>query len=185
MVTQVAPYEPSLTTGKVPAIVLENPKYPHNVAQVLRVASCYGFAELRWSGYRVPLEGYRLPREERMRGYAEVEKIIDQKPIDPYKGIPIIGVELTESSQNLAYFEHPDDAVYVFGPEDGGISKGMRMMCHQFVAIQSYHCFNLAVAVGTILYDRQYKRQMVGLEEVRATYDMLKEDRGFYENYRD
>ena len=35
-----------------PAVVLCDPKYPHNVGAVLRVCSCFGIPHLLWSGER-------------------------------------------------------------------------------------------------------------------------------------
>jgi tRNA(Leu) C34 or U34 (ribose-2'-O)-methylase TrmL len=55
-------------------------------------------------------------------------------------------------------FEHPADATYVFGPEDGNVPKGALSVCHRFVSIPSHHCLNLAAAVYTVLYDRVVKR---------------------------
>ena len=74
--------------GVAPAIALLNPKYADNVAKVVRLASCFGLTEVWFSGDRVSLDPagkQRLPREERMKGYQEVELrqhdyIFDQFP---------------------------------------------------------------------------------------------------------
>src|ERR1044072_4372247 len=64
---------------KAPAIVLHYPKYPHNVGQIVRLASVYGIEQVWYSGHRVKLNGdERLPREERMRGYENVTLINHQ-----------------------------------------------------------------------------------------------------------
>src|SRR5262249_35205478 len=55
--------------GRPPAVVLINPKYPHNVGAAVRAASCYGIEQVWFTGDRVQLVGerrFRLPREERM-----------------------------------------------------------------------------------------------------------------------
>jgi tRNA C32,U32 (ribose-2'-O)-methylase TrmJ len=62
--------------GVTPAVALVDPKFPHNVGAAVRAASCYGVRQVWFSGDRVRLDGvkrHRLPREERMRGYKEVE----------------------------------------------------------------------------------------------------------------
>ena len=62
--------------GIAPAVALVDPKFPHNVGAAVRAASCYGVRQVWFSGDRVRLDGakrQRLPREERMRGYREVE----------------------------------------------------------------------------------------------------------------
>lgn len=141
-------------------VILEDPKYPRNVATVQRTCSCYGCKKLWITGKRVslvPYEGYRLPREERMRGYKDVElKQLDFK-VKELKGVVPVAIEFTQSSENLTEFEHPENALYIFGPEDGGVSKSLLSACHRFVKIPSRHCFNLATAATIVLYDRYMK----------------------------
>jgi tRNA C32,U32 (ribose-2'-O)-methylase TrmJ len=49
---------------KTPAVILINPKSPHNVGKALRAASMFGAKSLVWTGARVDLSQYdRLPRE--------------------------------------------------------------------------------------------------------------------------
>lgn len=142
-------------------VILEDPKYPRNVATVQRTCSCYGCGHLWITGKRVsltPYDGYRLPREERMRGYKDVElKQLDFKMSQLPSHVVPVAIELVPGSENLTEFEHPENALYVFGPEDGSISKGMRSACHRFVKIPSRHCFNLATAATIVLYDRYNK----------------------------
>jgi tRNA(Leu) C34 or U34 (ribose-2'-O)-methylase TrmL len=66
-------------------------------------------------------------------------------------------------------FEHPPNAVYVFGPEDGSVSKPHINHCHRFVVIPTKHCLNLATAVATMLWDRQYKGWLSGEHEDSTT----------------
>ena len=42
-------------TGEVPAVALIDPKYPHNVGMVVRLASCYGLRQVWFTGDRVVL----------------------------------------------------------------------------------------------------------------------------------
>lgn len=168
--------------GKVPAIILNNPKYPNNVGMVLRLASCYGVKQVWFSGDRVSLDpekGERLPREERMRGYKEVELIQNDYPFDCFPtGVVPVAVEVRENSEPLTTFDHPENAVYVFGPEDGSVSQTFLRHCHRFVVIPTRHCLNLATAVSTVLWDRQYKRYMNGQETALVTPGEW-EDRGY------
>ena len=156
------------TNGVAPAIVLTNPKYPNNVGMVLRLASSYGIKQVWFTGDRVRLDvegGKRLPREERMKGYGEVDLINYDYPFDRFpQGVTPVGVEVMEGAEPLFSFEHPENAVYVFGPEDGGLDHTARRHCHRFVVIPTRHCLNLATAVATVLYDRASKRSQKGLE---------------------
>lgn len=96
--------------------------------------------------------------------------------MDFLTGTPIC-VEITQNAQNLVHFEHPDNAVYIFGPEDGGVPQVYRRFAHQFIFIPAHHCLNLSAALNVILYDRKCKRIIDGLESPVQS-EQLHEDRG-------
>lgn len=165
-----------------PGIILSNPKYVHNVAAAIRAASCFDIERLVRTGDRVnPDILDRLPREERMKGYKDVEWTRDakNKPFDLFTAdvVPVC-VELLENSEPLTTFIHPENAVYVFGQEDGGVPQVFRRFCHRFVHIQANHCLNLAAALNVVLHDRKAKRQLEGREPILPTGLMLNEHRG-------
>lgn len=152
---------------KAPAVVLINPKFAHNLGQAVRALSCFGTEQLWWSGKRVLDELKqldRIPREERMRGYQDVAILYNERPLDAYEGKPVVPVciELVRGSEDLVDFEHPKNAVYVFGPEDGSVDQGTRRKCHRFVSIPTKHCTNLSAAVYLVLYDRLLKQRWSG-----------------------
>lgn len=156
--------------GLNPAIALVNPKFTRNVGAILRLASCYGIKQVWASGNRInedPSIGKRLPREERMRGYQEVDLIQYDRFLDMFSSdiIPV-AIEVRENAEPLYTFEHPEKAVYVFGPEDGSIPKTYLQHCHRFVVIPTRHCLNLATAVATVLHDRAYKNYLKGDETI-------------------
>lgn len=156
--------------GLTPAVGLVNPKYAYNVGAILRTASCYGIRQLWWSGDRVTTDGgsrrdRRLPREERMREYDDVESHRAEQFLSQFpRTVTPVAIEVG-GSEELLTFEHPEHAIYVFGPEDGSIPPGYLSACHRFVRIPSRHCLNLASAVATVLYDRHAKRVAASLEE--------------------
>jgi tRNA(Leu) C34 or U34 (ribose-2'-O)-methylase TrmL len=145
-------------------VLLIDPKYPHNVGAAWRACAVWGAHTLRWTGNRVEdprdwPKGYRLPREERMKAYAKVSGAQTEAPDDPLlpfvgAGLTPVAVELRDDAENLVDFVHPERAVYVFGPEDGSVGKGIFAACHRFVRIPSDGCLNLAAAVNVVLYDR-------------------------------
>ena len=142
------------------AILLLDPKYPHNVGQVLRACAAYGVRRLMFTGERMRkslAELRRLPREERLRGYQSVSLEHCERPFDALPDLIPVAVEVRKNSEALPSFVHPARALYVFGPEDGAISAAALGQCHRFVAIPSSHCLNLSMAVGIVLYDRQAK----------------------------
>jgi tRNA(Leu) C34 or U34 (ribose-2'-O)-methylase TrmL len=93
-----------------------------------------------------------------------------------------VAVELTQNAELLTHFDHPENALYVFGPEDGSLGQVILRHCHRFLAIPAAHCLNLAAAVNVVLYDRRMKRQLAGLEDTLPVTEMLKEHRGFISN---
>lgn len=163
------------------AIVLINPKYEHNVGAVLRACSCWGVPTLRWSGDRVNFDDRRgrIPREERMKGYRDVDWARTQKPLEGLAGTPVV-VEVRENAECLTTFEHPEDAVYVFGPEDGSVPRPYLALGHRFLFIPTHHCLNLSAAVNVVLAHRRFSRQLAGLEEITTLSDVLHEERGWH-----
>jgi tRNA(Leu) C34 or U34 (ribose-2'-O)-methylase TrmL len=168
--------------GVTPAVCLINPKYPHNVGNALRACSCFDARQLWWTGARVTLDvkrGERLPREERMKGYRDVEMVRDDRVFDRFgREVVPVAVELRPGAESLVDFDHPEHALYVFGPEDGSIPRWALPHCHRFIIIPTAHCLNLASAVNVVLYDRRCKRQRAGLEEALPPAAYLGEHRG-------
>lgn len=156
--------------GIVPAIILNNPKYAYNVGAIIRAASCFGVKQVIYTGDRIALDieaNGRIPREERMKGYKEVDLIQFDYPLDLFpQGTVPVAVEVRDKSENLHTFEHPENAVYIFGPEDGSVEKGLLVKSHRFVRIPTLHCTNLSAAVYILLYDRWLKKALRGEVEI-------------------
>jgi tRNA(Leu) C34 or U34 (ribose-2'-O)-methylase TrmL len=169
--------------GTTPAIALIDPKYPQNVGMVVRLASCYGLRQVWFTGDRVsldPLAGERLPREERMKGYQDVQMIHYDYVFDQFPaGTVPVAVEVRANAEPLHTFEHPENPLYVFGPEDSSIPKVLLGHCHRFLVIPTRHCLNLATAVATVLWDRQYKQWLNGMIDAPLTPGEF-ERRGVY-----
>jgi tRNA(Leu) C34 or U34 (ribose-2'-O)-methylase TrmL len=150
-----------------PSIILYNPKYAHNLGAAVRGCSCFGAKAVIFTGNRIILQNgngkYRLPREERMKDYKDILMIHDEYPLNRFpKEVTPVAVEVRDNSESLFDFHHPENAVYVFGPEDSSIPQSFLRLCHRFVKIPTEHCLNLAVAVNIILYDRKMKESLNG-----------------------
>lgn len=176
---------PSNTKVKpeTPAVVLLDPRDAYNVGNAQRACSNWGVNQLWWTGTRVTTDlqgGERLPREERMKGWANVALINHQRPFDAFKSLKprVIGVELFKGAQNLFHYQHPLDAIYVFGPEDGSIHDSVKHLCHEFVMAPTHHCMNLAAAVNVVLAFRRLSLIQQGLEEEMPVNEYLREHRG-------
>ena len=137
--------------------VLERPKYVQNLAAAVRACACFDIKTLIWTGSRFDLSQLdRTPRELRMKDYKTVTVTNTNRPFEllpPY--IVPVCVDLLPGAIPLDQFEHPVNAAYVFGPEDGSVSQVYRRLCHKFVYIPSKFCLNLAAAMNVVLYDRQ------------------------------
>lgn len=164
--------------GVAPAIILQRPKFARNVGACVRALACFGLDQLWYTGDRIQIDtskGERFPREERMREYQAVQVYQYDRPFDMFeRGVIPVAIELVPGAQSLPDFEHSENMIYVFGPEDGSLSSDFMRFCHHRVAIPIRHCSNLSAAVYMVLYDRQCKLQP-GLR----VEDVLAENRGF------
>jgi len=164
------------------AVVLINPKFAHNVGGALRSCATFLAADLRWTGDRVPPidmwpEGVRLPREERIKDYKDVDfrHTESTRPLDEFieQGYEPVAVEVRDASENLVWFEHPAKAVYVFGPEDGSLDRGVLSACYRFVHIDTIGCLNLATATSVVLYDRHVKEMLAEREREAREWELM------------
>lgn len=162
-----------------PAVVMLNPKYVVNVASMVRNCACFGIEYLILTGERLQLptgrKGDRFPRQERLREFRTVKVVQDDWPMILFReDVVPIGVELTPTSMPSPLLDHPENGVYILGPEDGSISAGWRAICHHIIKIPTLHCLNLAVAGGIVLAERnvslwrQGKKPLLELAEQRG-----------------
>ena len=153
------------------SIGLCNPKSAVNVASVLRAAGCYGASSVFYTGER-----YRRAKEfnadtkamHKLIPTVGVEELSEVVP----KNATTVAIELVEGAQPLPEFDHPANAFYVFGPEDGSLSQQDLSWCDKVVYIPTRGCMNLAATVNVVLYDRMAKSQyQAGDELIRASRD--------------
>jgi tRNA(Leu) C34 or U34 (ribose-2'-O)-methylase TrmL len=152
-------------------VLLIDPKYPHNVGGAIRAAHLFGAESVHWTGGRVEMPRYelgkpkRFPREERMKIYRDVDfgrALGVEAAILLRPHLVPVAVERRANAEPLTDFEHPADALYVFGPEDGTLGRRTLGMCHRFVTIPTLPDgpLNLAAAVNVVLYDRLAKSSL-------------------------
>lgn len=154
------------------SIVLVNPKHAHNVGMVLRMAACHCVGDVWCTGQRIwdAVEDLdRVPREERLRAYKDVNLFWHAGPLPPFEPecVPV-AMEFRPQSEDLFEFEHPTNPVYIFGPEDGTLDGHVLSKCHRFVKIDTMECLNLATAAATVMYDMRLKAHMRTLSRALA-----------------
>ncbi|MBQ0777042.1 MAG: RNA methyltransferase [Pseudomonas sp.] len=138
------------------SIGLINPKSPSNVGAVMRAAGCYQVNEVRYTGGRY---------DRASRFHTDTKNISLSIPLtgvtdllgDLPDGTSVVCVELVEGATALPLFAHPDNALYVFGPEDGSLDQALVDHADAVVYVPTVGCMNLAATVNVVLYDRLAK----------------------------
>jgi tRNA(Leu) C34 or U34 (ribose-2'-O)-methylase TrmL len=139
------------------AIGLVRPKTPANIGSVLRAAGCYGAALVVVEGAR----GHgacRTALTDTGKAWRHIPVTLAADVFDghPVGSIPV-AVDLVDGAESLVDFEHPRQAFYIFGPEDGTLGARHLARCTRRVQIPTHYCMNLAATVNVILYDRLAK----------------------------
>lgn len=154
-------------------IGLSNPKSPTNVGAVLRAAGCFQASEILYTGSRYDhaaafcTDTQNLVKSIPLKG---VNCLIESAPVDA----KIVVIELAENACSLPDFIHPENAFYIFGPEDGSVKQQVVNQADSVVYIPTKGCLNLAATVNVVLYDRLAKSiyREEGNELVRQSRDM-------------
>lgn len=141
-------------------IGLINPKSPKNVDSVRRSAGNYRVASIFYTGVRYLRALQMNPNTPNISrkvseniSVSEVDTIFDEIP----KNAQIVCVELAENAIPLPEYQHPDNAFYIFGPEDGSIDQATLDRADAVTYIPTVGCMNLAATVNVVLYDRLSK----------------------------
>ena len=153
-------------------IGLINPKSPTNVGAVLRAAGCYGVNSVYYTGHRYDrAEKYNTDTKNAkhripLSGVDELLQCIA-------KDTALVCVELALGAQCLPNFTHPENAFYIFGPEDGTISQDILSKATAVVYVPTIGCMNLAASVNVVLYDRLAKSDLgfAGDDLIRKSRD--------------
>jgi len=142
------------------SIGLINPKSPENVMSVMRSAGNFRVDSVFYTGKRYSRALKLKPGSVNMSRkvsqnipLSELSSFIDEVP----RALKIVCVELVENATSLPEFQHPKNALYVFGPEDGSISQQVIDRADAVVYIPTVGCMNLAASVNVVLYDRTAK----------------------------
>ncbi|WP_290704703.1 RNA methyltransferase [Amphritea sp.] len=142
------------------AIALCNPKSPSNVGAVMRAAGCYGATAIYYTGTRF---------EHAAKYHLDTKNVNQKIPLTSVESFveladkhqKLVCVELAEGAIPLPEFNHPDNALYIFGPEDGSIEQSIVNMADAVVYVPTVGCMNLAATVNVLLYDRMAKQEQV------------------------
>ncbi|MCW8931201.1 MAG: TrmH family RNA methyltransferase [Gammaproteobacteria bacterium] len=142
------------------SIGLSNPKNPENVNSVRRAAGNFCVDSIFYTGSRYPRAVRLNPEPPNMS--REVSRDIPVIGVsclinDTPKELKIVCVEFAEDAIPLPGYQHPDNALYIFGPEDGTLSQALIDKADAVVYVPTQGCMNLAATVNVVLYDRLTK----------------------------
>lgn len=148
-----ASIETSINANKQSFVALTDPKSPTNVGAVMRAAGCFNLDGVFYSGTRFNRAAQFNTDTKKVHQSTPLthsEDFIASKPT----GCHLVCVDLVDGATPLNQFEHPDNAMYLFGPEDGTISQALIDQADAVVYIPTHGCLNLAASVNVVLYDR-------------------------------
>ncbi len=159
---------------KKPSVIigLSNPKSPTNVGAVMRAAGCYQADKVNYTGQRYDKAAKFHTDTKSVTGsipLTGVDSLLSDLPSD----MEIVCIELAEGATALPHFQHPEKAIYIFGPEDGSITQDVADKADHVVYVPTVGCMNLAATVNVVMYDRLAKSadMVQGDELIRSSRD--------------
>lgn len=145
----------SPTKGSWFAIAIVGMKDKQNFGSVLRAA-------VNWGAKAVFLVNKRFKKvpTDTLNAMKHLP-IIEVSSLPKIVGVTQVYVDFNQKAVPIEKFNHPKQALYVFGPEDGTleIPNGKTV-----IYVPTKGSLNLAVSVGVILYDRYLKQAVMGSE---------------------
>lgn len=137
-------------------IGLTDPKSPENVGAVMRAAGCYQANEVLYTGVRYA-RAAKFHTDTKNASQKIPLNAVESLTINLIPGQHIVCVDLVEGAIPLPEFKHPENALYIFGPEDGTIAQDVINKADAVVYVPTIGCMNLAASVNVLLYDRLAK----------------------------
>ncbi len=177
-------------------IGLTNPKSPSNVGAVMRAAGCYSVEQVLYTGQRyanaAKYNGSKQGslKHSHFKHNTDTKNARDKIPLkaaDNFENIEclraflpantkVVCVDLVEGAIPLPHFQHPDQALYIFGPEDGTISQTVINSADAVVYVPTVGCMNLAASVNVLLYDRLAK-SLVNKNQIESDNLLIRKSR--------
>ena len=152
-------------------IGLTDPKSPTNVGAVMRAAGCYQADEVRYTGVRYA-RAAKFHTDTKDASRKIPLNAVESLTSALTAGQSIVCVDLVEGAIPLPEFKHPQNALYIFGPEDGTIAQEVINCADAVVYVPTVGCMNLAASVNVVLYDRLAKSKQLDFSD-----DLIKRSR--------
>ncbi|MFT4676877.1 MAG: tRNA(Leu) C34 or U34 (ribose-2'-O)-methylase TrmL [Candidatus Azotimanducaceae bacterium] len=138
------------------SIGLSNPKNPINVGLVMRAAGCFEVDSVFYTGERYD-RAASFNTDTQNSSLSIPLTWVPSLPGNIADNTHVVCVELVEGATPLPAYQHPNKALYIFGPEDGTIQQEVLDRADSVVFMPTIGSLNLAAAVNVLLYDRLSK----------------------------
>lgn len=149
-------------------IGIENVKFPKNIGTLWRSADALGASfvfvvgerykkqksDTNHTSYNIPLYTYNTWGHFRESIPENCKVIGIEYPAPKIEG---------KQSWQLQRFVHPEQAIYLLGAEDNGISTDGLILCNSFIHIPSKFCMNVAAIGSIVMWDRVSKEANSGI----------------------
>lgn len=147
------------------SLLFINPKFSSNVGTMARNAELFGFDKLyvsqpeRTGGHIGATDTAKSFRRIGEFVWDEIGLISSMRD----SGHKIIAIELENDATDVTTFDHPEDALYIIGSEDKGISRDILDIVDETIVIPAYKqwSFNAADSATIIMYDRYAKSHLL------------------------
>ncbi|MCW9031966.1 MAG: TrmH family RNA methyltransferase [Gammaproteobacteria bacterium] len=167
-------------------IGLINPKSPDNVNSVMRAAGNFRVNSVFYTGTRYPRAVKLHP------GMVNMSRKVSQNipltgvnslfsdVVDTFtqeEDMKVVCVEFAENAIALPAYQHPENALYILGPEDGSITQDVIDKADDVVYIPTNGCMNIAATVNVVLYDRLMKAVLANSSGLPDNNILIRENR--------
>jgi tRNA(Leu) C34 or U34 (ribose-2'-O)-methylase TrmL len=135
------------------------------MGSILRAAGCYQAQSIRYTGERYTRAKAFQTDTKNVHLDIKISQVEEIISATADTNLSKVAVELVEGATPLPNFVHPENALYIFGPEDGSIEQEIINQCDHVVYIPTVGCMNLAATVNVLLYDRLAKTTQMPLDD--------------------
>ena len=135
-------------------IGVEGISKPMNVGNLLRSAHSFGASFFFTINPTVDVKG--MKESDTSDAFGHLPFYNFEKPADLLlpMNTSLVAVEFLPDATDLPSFRHPQQAVYVLGPEKSNVSPEMLARCDYKIKIPMKFCVNVGVAGALVMYDR-------------------------------
>ncbi|NQU68417.1 MAG: RNA methyltransferase [Candidatus Marinimicrobia bacterium] len=142
------------------SILVENVRSVHNVGSIFRSADGFGAEKIYLTGYtayppRDDLHKVALGAEE-STPWEQFEDPLVAAEMIKSRGIQLVGIEQTISSQSIYEMQWEFPTCFVVGNEVTGVTEELLKLCHTTVEIPMFgikQSLNVSVATGVVGYE--------------------------------